>query len=174
MRIRTREQMKSNHIETVDRVKYSLLTVLFAFLCFGIASGKDVSLRKDGDRVLLYEFSSAAHLRFLATDFNAWFDQKQISKEELTNAIEADRIQAALFAFMFFIDQTRIHKGAEQDKVGRAIVDSTKKLMKRVDWNNFEKFVRSDGRDLIAFYLEDYTLEMFNSDFRDFKKAMGG
>lgn len=148
-------------------------------LCCGIAMPCNVGLcgelmlKKDGGDSLLYQYTGLLYISTWALEFNPPNDSKMMTEKEWKEGLRGNRMQAAVFAFMVFIERTHTKKGFQDDRIGRGFAKSTKELMLQVDWNEFEKYSEKFGPNLINEYFENYDQSGFRDDLRKFKKFIG-
>lgn len=133
--------------------------------CVVTASGDEVKIKKIGDRVLLYESASVYYLQLAETLPKAG-DEANFDVDEWA---EGTQHQAAMYAFMFFIDRTRAQPSRD-DKYFRSLIRTSHGLMAKVDWAEFEKYVRFMGFAHADGFFVGYKREMLEKDLGKFKE----
>lgn len=126
----------------------------------------ELKLKKIDDRVVLYECASGLYLATMRFDFS------NIAGGDSGEEIKGTRQQAAAFAFMFFVDRRRIHKDATKDIFGRGLASVTYDLMKKLDWDEFEEYMKKEGKRYADSCFINYSPVMFEEDLKMFKKFL--
>ena len=141
------------------------LGILFSV---GIAHGGDVKIKKIGERVLLYEYMSVSYLRLAEALPLEGGDPAQ-SKEFAAEM----HYQSAMYAFMSYIDRSRVQSPpSRNDMCYRALIGRTSKLMKKIDWEKFEDYVKREGLDYISGFFDGYDAKLMSEDLRGFKESI--
>lgn len=150
----------------ISKVLSSTLGILLLILG-GTATGGEVRIKKIGDRVPLYESASVYYLR-LAADLPKDERDRVPDLDEWATGIQH---QAAMYAFMFFIDRTRAQTSRD-DTYYRSLIKVTGTLMERLDWAEFEEYVGNMGFAYIGGFFDGYKKEMITEDLRNFKECV--
>lgn len=150
----------------ISKVFYPALGILLLALA-GVATGDEVKIKRIGDRVPLYESASIYYLK-LAEDLPKADEDGPPDLDEWANGIQH---QAAMYAFMFFIDRSRAQT-LRDDAYNRGLIRVTRTLMKKVDWVEFEEYVGNMGFGYVSGFFDGYKKEMIPEDLRKFKEFL--